>query len=196
MHPHRFRLTLGAQLPAVVLEVPNQFLLLCINRDSRLAGGKRRLDRRIDVIELSIPVRILAAFPDLAVGLAAVIQFAQQIGNDALADVEALVAQRFDEVTLAAADPTQRRAGVAADRRFDQGFQRRGQIGLMRHRAFAAAPGTAHPPADLITGRAKLLDTAIDRAPRQSRRPRGCRRTAQSERQRFVGCEQAPAAFI
>jgi len=32
MHPHRFRLTLGAQLPAVVLEVANQFLLLCVKR--------------------------------------------------------------------------------------------------------------------------------------------------------------------
>jgi hypothetical protein len=48
------------------------------------------LDRRIDVVEQSIPVRMLAAFPDLAVGLATVIQFAQQIGNDALADASHL----------------------------------------------------------------------------------------------------------
>jgi hypothetical protein len=33
--------------------------------------------------------------------------------------------------------------------------RRTGQIGLMRHRAFAAGPGTAHPSADLIPHSAK-----------------------------------------
>jgi hypothetical protein len=148
------------------------------------------------VVELRIPVRMFAALPDLAVGLATVIQLSQQSGNNALADVEALFAQRFDEVALAAADPTQGRAGIAADRCFDQGFQRCGQIRLMRHRALAPAAGAAHPPADGVAGRAKLLDAAIDRAPRQPRRSRGRRHTPQSERQGSVGCEQAPAAFV
>lgn len=54
---------------------------------------------------------MIAAFADLAVGLATVAQIAQQVGDDALTEVEALFAQRFDEMTLAAADPTQGEQG-------------------------------------------------------------------------------------
>jgi hypothetical protein len=64
---------------------------------------------------------------------------------------------------------------------------------LQHHRAFAPAAGTAHPPGDVVAGRAKLVDAAIDRASHQSSRPRGCRHTAQSVRQSFVGCKQASA---
>ena len=38
MHPNRFRLTLGTQLTAGVLEVANQFLLFRIDRYRRFAG--------------------------------------------------------------------------------------------------------------------------------------------------------------
>src|SRR3954453_23764418 len=39
VHPNRFGLALGAQLAAAVLEVSDEFFLLCVDRDRWLAGG-------------------------------------------------------------------------------------------------------------------------------------------------------------
>jgi hypothetical protein len=57
---------LGAIIGSPVLEVADQFLLLCINRDDRLLLGLCRNDLGVDIFELGIAVGMLGAFIRLA----------------------------------------------------------------------------------------------------------------------------------
>jgi hypothetical protein len=99
-------------------------------------------------------------------------------------------------VALAAAHPTQRRAGIAADRIVDQRLQRRWQPGLMRHRALAPAAGSADPPAKVIAPRPKLSDAVIDRATGEPSCHRCRRNPAVALRHGFVRSEQATPALV
>jgi hypothetical protein len=64
MDPHWLGLTLGTQFTTAVLEIANQFLLLRIDRYRRFAGCKRGSHRRIEVSELRIAVRVMAALDE------------------------------------------------------------------------------------------------------------------------------------
>ena len=145
MHPDRLGVALAAQLAAVVFEVANQFLLLCIHRDRRLARGNRCLHRRIDMLKLGIAVGVIGPLARLAVGLAAVFHVPQQVRHHPLARPEPLLRQRFDQMALAAADPAQRRARIAADGVLDQRLECCRQARLMRHGGLATGSRPAHP---------------------------------------------------
>ena len=160
MHPDLLGIALAAQLAAIVLEVANQLLLLGVHRDRRFARGNRCLHRRIDVLELRIAVRVIGPLARLAVGLATVVHLAQQVCHHPLARLEPLLRQRFDQMPLAAADPAQRRARIAADGVLDQRLECRRQARLMRHGGFAPRSRPAHP-----------LTTSL-RAEQTSRMPR------------------------
>ena len=54
---------LGLPLPAAVLEVADQFLLLGVHRDDRLAPPLERSDLAVDVLELGVAVGVRAALP-------------------------------------------------------------------------------------------------------------------------------------
>jgi hypothetical protein len=73
--------------------------------------------------ELSVAIRVVAAFAGLLVGLATILQIPQQVRHNALTGLEPLRRQRLDEVAQATADPTQRRSRVAADGVLDQRLQ-------------------------------------------------------------------------
>src|ERR1017187_10559023 len=66
--------SLSAATPAPVFEISHQFLLLGINRDHRLIESDVAPDFAIDVLELSIAVRMRVSFLGLPVGLQAVPQ--------------------------------------------------------------------------------------------------------------------------
>src|SRR5690348_4916731 len=196
MHPHRLRLALGTQFTAVVFEVADQFLLLRVDRDRRLAGGNRRFHRRIDVGELRIPVRVLTTLSRLAVGLATVVQRAQQVGDDTLAGLEPQISERLDKLTLTAADPTQGRTRITPDRVLDQPFQRRRQARLMGDRTLAPGTGAAHAPVNVVAGRLKLVDATIDRTPCDPCRQSGCGDAAKPKGQGFIGRKQASPTLV
>src|SRR5271169_5711696 len=139
---------------------------------------------------------MVAPLPRLAVGLATVVQLPQQLADHALADLEAKRGQLLDEVTLTAADPAQRRAGIAANGVLDQFLQRRRQPGLPGHRALAASAGPAQPGAQFIATAPQFRNASLDRAARQPGCARGRGDAARALRQRFVGGEQSPGAFI
>jgi len=65
--PHRFGLAVGTPGPARVLEIPNQLLLLGVDRDRRLTLGQRRTDRLVDVLELGVAVGMVRSLAGLAV---------------------------------------------------------------------------------------------------------------------------------
>jgi hypothetical protein len=71
MHANLLRLTLRTPLAATVLEVADQFLFLCVNRDNGLSIGPSLSHALADMTKLRIPFGIGAAFPGLAVGLQA-----------------------------------------------------------------------------------------------------------------------------
>src|SRR4029077_2457189 len=149
MHPNRFGLAFGTQLLAAILEVADQLFLLGVDGDG---GGTRRdgcLDRRIDVLELRVAIRMARALAGFPVGLAAVFQLPQQHANQLLAHLEALAAQRLGNVPLAAADPAQRRFGIPTDRTIDQRLERCQKTRLLLDGTFASAAAPPNPMADL-----------------------------------------------
>jgi hypothetical protein len=64
-----FRRPLGLPFSPGVLEIPDQFLLLRVDRDDRLPSPLERTDLSGDVLELSISVGVGCPFPALAVDL-------------------------------------------------------------------------------------------------------------------------------
>jgi hypothetical protein len=64
-----FRLPLRLPLPARILEIPHQFLLLRVHRDDRLSSPLEGAHLAGDVFKLSIPVGMAAPLPGLAIGL-------------------------------------------------------------------------------------------------------------------------------
>jgi hypothetical protein len=87
--------SLWAAIRAPVLEIADQFILLGIDRDRRLAGRQRRLHPIIDVAELCIAIRMTGPFARLAVGLQAVIELMQQFADHRTTDLVAHIAQAF-----------------------------------------------------------------------------------------------------
>jgi hypothetical protein len=72
----RFGIAPGPHLPAQVLEVADQLLLLGVDRDGWFARRDRRLDRGVDALELGVAVRMTGSLAGLAVGLTTVLQVA------------------------------------------------------------------------------------------------------------------------
>ena len=70
-----------------VLEVADQFLLLGVDRDRRLACGQRCRHLLIDVAKLPVAIRMVSAFAHLAIGLQAVAKRVQQFTDHRAADL-------------------------------------------------------------------------------------------------------------
>jgi len=59
MHAHRLRLAARAALAPAVLEVPDQFFLLRIDRNCGLTAPPKAPDLLIEVLELPVSIRML-----------------------------------------------------------------------------------------------------------------------------------------
>jgi hypothetical protein len=55
---HSFRITSGAQFATSILEIADQLLLFCINRDGGLSGALELCDLLVDVLKLGVAVRM------------------------------------------------------------------------------------------------------------------------------------------
>ena len=78
VHLHLLRRLRRLPLPAARLEVADQFLLLRVDGDHWLALLQERRGGRVDVLELRVPIRMLATFAGLPQGLETVAQRMQQ----------------------------------------------------------------------------------------------------------------------
>ena len=67
---HASWIALRTIIGSAILEVADQFLLLCIHGDDGLSLGLRGNDFRVDVFELCIAVGMVRSFIGLAIGLA------------------------------------------------------------------------------------------------------------------------------
>src|SRR5208337_1929374 len=172
MHPDRLGLTLGPQLPPAILEVADEFLLLGIDRDRRLAGSLEGSHLGIDVLELGVAVGVAGALARLGIGLQAEAQATQQAADQLLASREASLAQRCRQMALTLAHPQQGGRGIAANRRLHQLVQGGQNPRLRLDRWLAAATRTTHPPAELLNARPQVSQATINRATRNP----GCAR--------------------
>ena len=131
MHQHRRRRALRLPFPPAVLEVPDQLLLLRVDRDHRLAGGQMLVRGLVDVLELRVAVRMRGAFLPLARRLQPVAQAVQQPAHSGRTHPPPLLVQRRRQLCATLARPAQRRGRVSARQRIHQGFERGLDAGLI-----------------------------------------------------------------
>ena len=87
--------------------VSDQFLLLGIDRDDRLATPLERSDLAVDVLELGIAVGVILPLLGLAVGLEVVAGLGQEACDRLMADLMPHRAEGLGEMTCALARPEQ-----------------------------------------------------------------------------------------
>jgi hypothetical protein len=206
VHPHRLGLALGAPFASAVLEIPtgqarglkahDQFLLLGVDRDGRLAGRLKAAHLGIDVFELGIAIGVAGPFARLAVGLKREAEMPQQPADQLMADHEAALGQRAGEMTLALADPQQRRLRITPNGRLDELAKRFQQSGVPVDRRLASAAGAANSAAEMVLAAAQLGQSAADGA--TSHRGRRAHRLdpAATRRQRLARRNHSPPALV
>src|ERR1700681_2883248 len=103
--PHRLRLAFGAKRAARVFKIANIFFLFGVDRDGRLAIAPKLFDQRIDMLELGVTIRMLAALPRFRIRLPAKTHLAQQAPDNFIGDGVSLPAQGLGQMALALAHP-------------------------------------------------------------------------------------------
>src|SRR5689334_20535542 len=102
------RLAFRSVVAAGVLEFANQLFLLRIDRDHRLLGALAFPRLGVDVLKLGIAIRMTAAVLGLAIDVATVVQYRQQLGKARGADLVTHRAQRRRQLVVALRNPPQR----------------------------------------------------------------------------------------
>src|SRR5262249_56876408 len=132
---------------AGVLVIADQFLLLGIDRDDRLAAPLERPDLAVDVLELGVAVGVILPLLRLAVGLQVITELRQEARHRLMADVMPQGAEGLGEVACALARPEQGRHRIAARGGIDeivkileQGAIASGQAGATTARTADAPP--------------------------------------------------------
>src|SRR5262249_5182715 len=190
------RLTLGAPLAAVVLEITHEFLALGVDRDDRLIGEQELDGLVVDVTKLCVAIDVVTAFPRLAVGLQAIVHLAQQVAYNGGADLVPLLRQLPHEITQAPAGPQQCSHGVAARRGLNQDLEILQQRWIRRR--FLLSPTTG--PTDASAWRRHIIanvgNTVINCGATQTLDTPNKTNPAAPERIGFHGGEAAAALFI
>src|SRR5271170_4964067 len=110
------RLALWPVVAAAVLEFADQFLLLRVDRYHGLIGRLKRFDLGVDIFKLSVAIGMFAALLGLAVEMAAIFQFPQQLGNTRRTDLVAHRAKRRRQPSPACRGSWRPIATAASDR--------------------------------------------------------------------------------
>src|SRR5262245_31732646 len=108
---------------AAIAEIPEQFLLLRVHRDHRLATFLEGLHCCVNVLERRVPVWMITAFFRFAIALQAVPRRFEQWNHCARADGVSLSCQFVRQLRGALAGATERRLGIASCDGVDQLFQ-------------------------------------------------------------------------
>ena len=196
MHPDRRRLPFWPQLTAAIFEVADKLLLLRIDRDYRLPGRLECLHLGVDMLELSVAIRVIGAFARLAVGLQAEVEALQQAADQLLTGDETPLGQRRGEMALAQADPPQGGLGITADRRLHHFIQRVQDPWLRLGRSLLSAAPAANPFAAPHRPGAEIHQAAADGAAGNSGHPRNRSYSATAGSTGFTGSEQASVSLI
>ncbi len=192
VHQHLLGLALGTQLLPAVAEGTDQFLLLGVDADDRLAQGELQLDRAVDVRELGVPVGMARALERLAVRLEAVAQVVEQLRHGLVADRVAPPTQLRGQVADAPGGPAQGGLRVAPGGRLDERLEVRAQrrVAPLDRRSAGTRPADASAAESL--SRADIVHAALDRRAREAGRARHRRHAAPPDGQ-CLGPREQPA---
>ncbi|GAA2978384.1 hypothetical protein Sfulv_60320 [Streptomyces fulvorobeus] len=108
------RSSLRPPLTAPVLVEADQFLLLGVHADHRVASAHVFLGPVVDVVELGIPVGMLGTFEGLGVGLEAESLLPQKVSDGIRRDTVALPGELVGESAGGLRRPAQRRHRIPA----------------------------------------------------------------------------------
>ena len=153
--------------PALAGVLADQFLLLRIDADYRLARGEGSGDPVVDVAELGVAIRVLLALDGLGVGLQAVPQRSGQQPPDAVVGDPVPLASQFPgQIAGRLGSPPQPGHRIAPGLRPGQRVQRIQQrwIGLRERHPPPAGP--ARTPRHRVRARLQLLHPGGHRYPR------------------------------
>src|SRR6266545_6091565 len=182
-------------LPALVLVIPNQLLLLRVHGDDRSARGQRPADVIVDVVELRVAVWMIRSFLGLPVPLQAVVHLAKELRDLLMADRMVMARELRRQRTRALAGPAQRGLRVAPCQRLHQGLQRPRQLGVANQERVASSAGTPD-----TSGRDRVLfqlaDALGDSDAGQSTSAADPRDTPIAVLHGFVRRHHSPAALI
>src|SRR3989442_11214635 len=128
------RISLRAKFLPAVLEIPDQLLLLGVDRDDRVTGTQETPHPAVDMLELSVPIPVARSLDGLAVRLQAVVELVKQVAHELMRHLVMLVPKFLGDLPDTLAGPAQRRFRVAACRWLDQALQvgQQGEIFLDR----------------------------------------------------------------
>jgi hypothetical protein len=191
VNSHVVWLTPWHPFTAAVLEIPDQFLLLGVDRDRWLTAHLGLLNHRVHVLELSIAVRMRVVLLGLSVSLRAVSRLTEQPSDRGATDPVALRRQFPGKRTSALEGSSQRRFWITPSGGINQLLQFIQQPGIGVHLTLA----TAAEPANALrsgTTRQPSSRPELCRAPTNRGRRHACRfrhslYSAPSIRQRFGG---------
>ncbi len=185
MDPHALRRFRRTPRAARILEIPDQFLLLRVDRNRGLVLSLGRSYASRDIPKLRISVDVLAAFPRLHVALQAVAQAMQQFGDHGVADVMAQPLKRHRQGACAQARPAQRRVRIAGRRRLHQRVQVPQQRGIALGGSLATPTGLPAPRAGQRVARCEFTQASLNGRRRDPRRARHLRDTTVADRLGF-----------
>jgi hypothetical protein len=146
MYQHPFGLACWPPLPPAVGIPADQFLLLGVDADDRLAGGQLLLGLLVDIAELGVPVGVLGALLGLEGALQRVALLGEQPADGVVGDLEALRGKRVGQLAGRLAGPPQRRLRVPTSVRVDQLVQRAEQARVPLDQPLGSAAGTPDAP--------------------------------------------------
>jgi hypothetical protein len=190
---HPFGFTGRLPFAPTIREIPDQFLLLRVDRNHGLPTSRERRGGRVDVFELRVAVGVRRPFARLLQGVQAIAETVQELPDRGRAHRPPVRGQRAREFRGTLARPPQRRHRVAARQRFDQEVQRLGDPGLRILDAGAPRPGLAN--AGRRHAARQFAAPVPDRLAGQPGRRRDDRIAAEANRDRFGSGPQPSRAL-
>jgi hypothetical protein len=195
MHPDWLGLTLGAQLPSTILEVPDKFLFLVSTEIAGSPAAWKAVTSALMCSNWALRSGWLA--PSRVLALACRLKPSRRNSRPtsfwpAVKPLSASAADRW----LALAHPHQGRFRIAADGRLHQLVQGSQNPRLSLDRRLATAAVSPNPPARHHRARTQVCQATINRAARKA----GCLRhrdhPTASSRARLAGREQPPPFLV
>ncbi len=147
---HFLRSTLGLILTSFLSKITYQFFL-CINGDNRLSPFLKEFHPFVDVLKLSIPIRMRRSLLCLSRRLKTIAELIQELINLRMTDTVSFLNQLSGQSTSALICPTKRRHWVTACRGLNQPIQRQKQVRIFTRELLTPTANLPDTPWKLIT---------------------------------------------
>src|SRR5580658_3906667 len=134
-----------APLTARILVIADQFLLLGVHGNDRLASPQSVFDGTIDMPELRVAVGMILPFLGLAVTLQAVATLPEELSDLGMTDRMPSSRQFRRQHSSALAGPAQRRLRITARRRLNHRVQGRRQARIVGRQRVSSTALLANP---------------------------------------------------